>query len=255
MINKSSSIPLYVQVKSILKKEIIGGLYEPGDKLPTEKELTSRFDISRMTLRQATNALVDEGYLKRLKGVGTIVQERKLEQSLTTLKSFTEDIIERGMIPSSKVLSFQKQKGTLQSIEKMGIQMKDDMWVTKRIRFADEHPIALETNIVSADLLPDLNETVMNESLHDFIKKNGYTMSRATTSIEASMPSELEKEYLDIQDISPVLTVERVTYLEDGKPIEWSISVNRSDRYRFSAELLAQPRTSATMAMIQREKE
>lgn len=241
MISKTSSIPLYVQVKNILRKEIIDGLFEPGDKLPTEKELTARFDVSRMTLRQATNSLVEEGYLKRLKGVGTIVQERKLEQSLTTLKSFTEDIMERGMNPSSKVLSFQKQKGTLESIEKLGIQMKDDMWVTKRIRFADEHPIALETNFLSAALLPDLSESDMNESLHDFIKKSGYKMSRATTSIEASMPSDLEKKHLDIQNTSPVLTVERVTYLEDGTPIEWSVSVNRSDRYRFYAELLAYP--------------
>ncbi|WP_280769604.1 GntR family transcriptional regulator [Salipaludibacillus daqingensis] len=246
MVNKSSSIPLYVQVKDILEKEIQSGSYEPGDKLPTEKELTKRFDISRMTLRQATNALVEEGFLKRLKGVGTIVQERKLEQSLTTLKSFTEDIMERGMKPSSKVLSFQKQKGTFESIEKMGIQLKDDMWVTKRIRYADENPIAVETNIIPVHLLPELTEQDMERSLHECIKNSGYTMGKASTSIEASMPSESERKHLDIQEISPVLIVERVTYLDDGRPIEWSISVNRSDRYRFSAELLAQPRSHSS---------
>ncbi|WP_026690794.1 GntR family transcriptional regulator [Alteribacter aurantiacus] len=237
MVNKSSSIPLYVQVKSILKDEISHGHYHPGDKLPTEKELTSRFDISRMTLRQAMNALVEEGLLLRLKGIGTIVQERKLEQTLTTLKSFTEDIIERGMTPSTKVISFQREKGNLAAVEKLGLTLTDELWVTKRIRYADKEPFSIEKNIVSAQKLPNLTKEIMNHSLHNHIKEEGYKMARAKTTIEAAIPSEKEKELLHIKDNSPILIVERITYLSNGEVIEWSVSKNRSDRYKFTAEL------------------
>ncbi|MCL7746856.1 GntR family transcriptional regulator [Halalkalibacter alkaliphilus] len=237
MLNKSSVIPLYVQIKEILEKEIVEGILKPGDALPTEKELTVRFSVSRMTLRQALNALIEDGYLVRLKGIGTIVQERKLNQTLTTLRSFTEDIKSRGMTPSTKILSFKKQKGTKDAVEKLGIKLKDDVLVTKRIRFADKHPISLETNYVPQTLLPTLTETVMESSLHQFIKESGLRLVKAKTKIEAAMPSIEEQQHLNITDKDPVLVVERITFLDDGTPIEWSVSVNRADRYTFTAEL------------------
>ncbi|TMW72735.1 GntR family transcriptional regulator [Alteribacter natronophilus] len=241
MVDKTSSIPLYVQVKNILLDDINNGVYHPGDKLPTEKELTSRFNISRMTLRQAMNALIEEGRLMRLKGIGTMVQDKKLEQPLTTLKSFTDDIRERGLKPSTRVLSFTKQKGSIEAVRKLGIPKSKDIWVTKRIRYADNAPFSIEKNIVSVHHLPNLTKEIMTNSLHSHIKSEGYQMVKAKTTIEAALPTEDERKLLDITDNSPVLIVERLTYLENGEIIEWSVSKNRSDRYRFTAELIGQP--------------
>ncbi|MFC6600901.1 GntR family transcriptional regulator [Ectobacillus funiculus] len=98
---------MYYQLEEQIKKQIESGELQPGDMLPSEREYAELINVSRMTVRQAMNNLVDGGYLYRQKGRGTFVAEKKVEQELGSLTSFTEDMKARGLVPSSKLLSFE----------------------------------------------------------------------------------------------------------------------------------------------------
>jgi len=107
MINKNSPIPLYYQLEEHIKGLIENGELSPGDALPPEREYAEKYQISRMTVRQAFTQLVNEGYLYRLQGKGTFVAERKIEQPLQGLTSFTEDMKARGFTPGNKLIKFE----------------------------------------------------------------------------------------------------------------------------------------------------
>src|SRR4051812_20574632 len=100
MINKNSPIPIYYQLEEHIKGLIEEGVLKPGDVLPPEREYAEKYQISRMTVRQAFTQLVNEGYLFRLQGKGTFVAERKIEKTLQGIISFTEDMRARGLKPA-----------------------------------------------------------------------------------------------------------------------------------------------------------
>ena len=105
-----------------MKQLIEGGEWKPGDKIPSENELCDKFEVSRMTIRQAINNLVEQGYLYRKRGIGTFVQLPKVEQKLQGMTGFTEDMISRGMNPSSQLLSFRLVPATAKIADRLRIQ-------------------------------------------------------------------------------------------------------------------------------------
>lgn len=106
-IDKQSPIPIYYQIMEQLKSQIKNGELQPDAPLPSEREYSEQFGISRMTVRQALSNLVNEGFLYRQKGRGTFVSRPKMEQTLQGLTSFTEDMKSRGMVPSSKLVDYE----------------------------------------------------------------------------------------------------------------------------------------------------
>src|SRR3954471_13942573 len=106
MINKNSPIPIYYQLEGYIKELIENGELQPGDVLPPEREYAEKYQISRMTVRQAFTQLVNEGYLYRLQGKGTFIAERKIEKPLQGITSFTEDMKARGLTPGSQLINF-----------------------------------------------------------------------------------------------------------------------------------------------------
>ena len=106
VLNKTSHIPIYIQIEEMIKQQIADGKYRQGEMIPSEREFAEMYQVSRMTVRQAITNLVGIGQLYREKGKGTFVATEKLEQSLNSLTSFTEDMLARGLVPSSEVLSF-----------------------------------------------------------------------------------------------------------------------------------------------------
>ena len=104
-IDRSSKLPLYHQLYQILRDEIVRGEWQPGDMIPPESELTERYGISRTTVRQVLDLLVNEGLIYRQQGRGTFVAHPTLEQALVRIVSFTEDMRQRGFKPGTRVLS------------------------------------------------------------------------------------------------------------------------------------------------------
>ncbi|WP_280769233.1 GntR family transcriptional regulator [Salipaludibacillus daqingensis] len=234
MINKDSPIPIYYQLEEKIKGQIEQGELKTGDMLPSEREYADRFEISRMTVRQAISKLVNDGYVYRKKGTGTFVAEKKIEQPLQGLTSFTEDMKTRGMKPSNRLIHFRVVPATSYTASALNIDEGAPVYEIQRIRLADGVPMALETNYLSESLNPRLTEEVVQSSLYDFIEnKLNKKIGEATQIIESSIVTEKEMELLEVKKGSPVLIIERKTYLDDGTPLEVVKSAYRADRYRF----------------------
>jgi GntR family transcriptional regulator, N-acetylglucosamine utilization regulator len=238
MINKNSPIPIYYQIEEYIKELIENSELRPGDSLPPEREYAEKYQISRMTVRQAFTKLVNEGYLYRLQGKGTFVAERKIEQPLQGLTSFTEDMKARGLEPGSQLIHFEIIPATKLIAGQLLIAEYGPVYEIKRIRMADSVPMALETNYISANLVEGLTEQIVNKSLYAHIEGQlDLGIDSASQIIESSIASQSEANYLKISKGAPVMLIQRNTFLKDNTPVEFVKSVYRADRYKFMIQM------------------
>lgn len=234
------TMPLYTQVKQVIREMVEAGQLGPGDRVPGERELAERFGVSRMTARQALNELELEGVVVRAQGKGTFVAPPKIGQALVALTSFTEDMMLRGMVPGARYVKVDVAAATPDIAELLALTLPRQVWRIERLRTADDEPMALEISHVPHRLCPDLDAHLAREgSLYRvFERVYGFSLARATQTIEAALASQEEAKALGIRPRMPVLLCRRLTYRDDGVPIEYVKSVYRADRYRFVAEMV-----------------
>jgi len=238
MIDKNSPVPIYHQLEEYIKQLIENGDLKPGDMIPSEREYADKYKVSRMTIRQAIVNLVNERYLYRVKGKGTFIMEQKLEQSLHGLTSFSEDMKSRGMKASSKLISFEIIPADLKLADQLSIQEHGPVYEIKRIRLAEEVPMALERTYISANKVKGLTEEIVQHSLYEYIEENlKLKIAKGTQVIEAAIVNSEEVEYLQIPKQSPIMLIQRKTSLEDGTVFEVVKSSYRADRYKFMIDL------------------
>jgi len=138
------NIPIYIQIHDKIKEDIEKGVWSIGDRLPSERELALKFDVSRMTLRQAIQTLADEGILERKIGSGTYVARKKVQETMTGTTSFTEITLSQNRVPSSRTVSYFVAKPSSSEMEKLQLGPEDSILRMERIRFADDIPICFE---------------------------------------------------------------------------------------------------------------
>ncbi|UJW58353.1 GntR family transcriptional regulator [Bacillus sp. A116_S68] len=234
MIDKNSPIPIYYQLEEKIKTQIDQGDLQPGDMLPSEREYASQYAISRMTVRQAITKLVNDGYVYRKKGTGTFVSAKKIDQPLQGLTSFTEDMKARGMVATNRLIHFKVISPPLSVMKALNIDSSTPVYEIQRVRLADGLPMALETTYISKHLIPNITEKLLEQSLYDYVENSlGKEIGEGTQIIESSTVNQNEITHLNVKKGSPVLLIERHTYLKDGTPLELVKSSYRADRYRF----------------------
>jgi GntR family transcriptional regulator len=239
VLNKNTPIPLYYQLKQWIIEQIERGDLKPGDVIPSERELSEEFEISRMTVRQALTELVNEGKLVRERGKGTFVAEPKISQDLFRLTSFSEDMKSRGMTPGASVIDVTVNTASSVLQKHLNVDAEDKVLIIKRLRMADDKPMALETAHFPLSKFPGLDEQDFNNmSIYQYIESHYNTaISSASQSIEVGLANETEAKLLDISPNSPILLIERMTYDGHRQPIEYVTSVYRGDRYKLYVEL------------------
>ncbi|TPE68640.1 GntR family transcriptional regulator [Halalkalibacterium halodurans] len=229
--------PLYKQLKQELIQKIERGELKPGDVLPPERELAKIFNMSRMTVRQAISELVNEYVLIRRHGSGTYVAEHKIPQG-KKLKSFSEEMRLRGMLPGSKLC---EKKIVLSPSANMAAELKSEgkLFMLKRLRLADLEPMAIETSLLPINRFPSLeNRNFENESLYEILEEEyNIKMTKAQQKIEVRMPTPQESELLDINYTIPVFHFKQVTFDQNDTIFEVAHSVYRGDRYEIETEI------------------
>ncbi|HCR44056.1 MAG TPA: phosphonate metabolism transcriptional regulator PhnF [Ruminococcaceae bacterium] len=238
-INKDSIIPIYYQLTQYIKQQIAGNVWRTGDKIPSEREFCSQFQISRMTVRGAIESLKNEGLIYSKKGLGNFVCTPKLDQKLNKLTSFTDDMFARGLKPGSKTLLLKLTPAPLDIAEILHINAGDQVINLKRLRLANDEPMALEDTYINESLVPNLLQKYESgDSLYTTIKeKCGVELSDATESIEVGLCSKKFAKLLEVAPGAPVFSIHRVTLTKKRQPIETVISIYRGDRYSFSMQL------------------
>lgn len=240
MLNADSSKPLYEQMKEYILQKIHSGEFAPYTRIPSERSLSEQFGISRLTVSKAIKELVLSGKLYTQIGKGTFVSDAPINQTLGSLTSFTEEMAIRGQRPSSRVL----HAGVIEANEIVGrllnVPMGTALVVLKRVRLANQQPIALETSSIVRSHCADILEkhNFARESLYQVLRETYHlNLTHAEQVFEARQATDNEARILRLEAHSPILAITRVTYLDDNRPIEFVESAYRGDRYKFRAML------------------
>jgi GntR family transcriptional regulator len=209
-----------------------------GDAIPSERLLSVRMGVSRLTLRAALDDLVREGYLIRRRGSGTFVSEPKIAQELT-LTSFTEDMQRRGMRPESRTLELTVVPAGARLGRFLHVSPSEPIVVAKRLRLADRETMAIETLHVREALVPGLTSKDLEEqSFYELLgKQYGIVVVGGTQTIEPTVTNEEESEALGVPLHSPAFLFERFSRSDADGIVEYVHSIYRGDRYRLVTEL------------------
>lgn len=239
MLDQRSHLPLHQQLKAAIEDRILSGEWLPGTQVPSERELCEQYKISRITVRQALTTLVMEGHLIRTQGRGTFVASPRIEQQLTQLTGFTQDMQARGKRPSAQVLEAASIPALPNVARALKIKAGETVIMLKRLRLADGEPVAIETAYLIESRCPGLLKENLNaRSLYDILTKKYHLKPvRARQQMEAIACPTAEAKLLGTRRGAPVLHIHRTTCDRDGRPFELVESFYRGDRYTFHAEL------------------
>jgi GntR family transcriptional regulator len=243
IVDRQSPLPLYYQLKEALLERIEGGEFVPGSLIPSEKQLEEQYEISRTTVRQALNELVNSGYLYRLQGVGTFVARPKIKHNVQDLLSFTDEMQLRGLKPGSMLLSYGRILPSKVVAARLSLLEGQEVYRIVRLRLADGEPIGMHQSYLPAHKAPNLTSRKLEDyqSLYQLLlEEYGIDIAEADETLEAVSANEEESRLLEVAEGSPLLLVERVAYSNQAEPIEYVKMVYRADRYKYYAHLSRQ---------------
>jgi GntR family transcriptional regulator len=238
-------MPLYLRLQYIIRDAISGGSLHEFDLLPGERDMAERLGISRVTVRKALADLVTEGVLVQRRGSGTFVasQRSRIEQPLSRLTSFTQDMQLRGLQAESQWLERSIGLPTPQEAMVLGLSPGAEVCRLHRLRRADGVPMAIELAVVPRHFLPD--PMSVGASLYTALDDLGARPIRALQRLHAISLPEYEAGLLQMPVGSATLFIERISYLPDGRTVEFTQSHYRGDTYDFVAELYVSPASSS----------
>jgi GntR family transcriptional regulator len=225
-----------------------------GHAIPSERQLSQDFGVSRLTVRAAIDELAREGYLVRRRGSGTFVSEPKIAQELT-MSSFSEEMRKRGMRPGSKTLSLEVKHAGAYLGRCLHVSPSERIVVATRLRLADDETMAIETLHVPEPLVPGLTRQDFDEtSFYDLLTdRYGIEIVGGIQTIEPTVTNEEESEILGVPLHSPAFQFERTTRSESGTIVEFVRSIYRGDRYRLVTELSRRERSTAAPVFLPRK--
>ncbi|MGQ9501888.1 MAG: GntR family transcriptional regulator [Anaerolineae bacterium] len=238
-IDRNSKLPLYHQLYEILRDHILSGAWQPGESIPPESELVKQYHVSRTTVRQVLDLLVKEGLIFRQRGRGSFVAHPTVEQGLTRIISFTEDMRRRGLQPGTQVLSVELVGAPPEIAAYLRISPGEELALLKRLRLADGEPMSIEESHLVHRYCPGvLRYDYASQPLRETLEcEYGIRLVRARQTIRAIAAPSTIAHLLKVPARAPLLYVERVSYTHGDVPVEYLRYYHRGDRYVLYAEL------------------
>jgi GntR family transcriptional regulator len=238
-INRTSRLPLYQQIYEILRGQLTHGKWAPGENFPTELDLINEFQVSRVTIRQVMDRLASEGFIYRQRGRGTFVAEPTLEEGLTRIISFTEDMRRRGLAARTKVLASKIQKATDDVALALRMKAGEEVAYLKRLRSANNEPMCIEESHLNYKLCPGILEYDFSvQPLREILEsKYRIRITRALQKIHAVVSDNEMSRMLKTPNPSALLFIERTSFNEYDTPVEFLRLYFRGDRYSLYNEL------------------
>lgn len=239
VIDREARLPLYQQLYEILHKKVLLKDWKPGDRLPTENELVQEYGVSRITVRTVLDMLVREGLIYRQAGRGTFVAHMTLEQGLSQIISFTEDMQRRGFAVSTQVLFSGLVPATARIAERLSIKPGEELAHLQRLRLADGEPMCIEHSYFVHRYCPGILEHDFSKtSLREIkVRKYGIRWTHARQTIQAINAAQEIAALLGVRRGGALLLFERVSFSQDNVPMEFLHAYYRADRYILYNEL------------------
>jgi GntR family transcriptional regulator len=236
-----TGIPLYIQLAAYLRIQIQTGVLRPGDMMIAENSLCDILKISRTTVRQSMNKLVDEGLLIRYRGKGTFIANSKIKREINHLYNFTEDMKATGAKPGSKVIKaivLDRCPDEIAELLKLPT-VQTPVFYLERLRLANQEPILWERTYIPYYLCNKIETydfsryslyQILNEAYH-------LEMYHAKETLDAVILSDKEASLLECTNNIAGYKISRISYLDSGFIFEYTTSVTRSDKCSFQFDL------------------
>ncbi len=231
-------VPKYFLLKKTLIDKIDNEEFKPNVPIPSERELTELFQVSRITVRRAIEELVNEGYLYRIQGKGTYVKTDEGGSNLFAITSCTEDVIRLGMTPSKKVVVAEMVKANIKKAKALEITTDDNVYMLGRLLYADKEPLNYTLTFLPEKLFPGIDKHSFDrESLYETLQTEyRVKITKARRVMEAILAKDVIAEYLELNEGAPIMLFRCVTYgIVNGKeiPIENFKCYYRTDKFKF----------------------
>ena len=247
MKNDAEYAPLYARVEMALAAEISSGSLSPGDRLPTEDQLIERFAVSRSTVRKAVENLVARGLAEIRRGKGTFVTEPKLTQTLTALSGFVEDMTALGRRATARLLDKRPVPATEDVARQLGVARGAMVYRIERVRLADGVAMSFDETYLPLDVGEKVASNDLEaEPIFDLLElRYDLPLIEAEYQLEAVTADERVAQALGVAVGSPIFLIERTSYTEGQRPVDYEKLYYRGDLIRFTTRLSRQPRKRA----------
>ncbi len=226
--------PIYLQLAKKLRHNILNGGLHAGDALPSERDLCEKLGASRVTIRKAIAVLIDEGLLTRRQGSGTFVTPR-IQAPGNFLSSFSEDAQGRGESVESIWIRRDIDVATAEEAELLEIALHAPVARLSRVRMAMGEPLAIEHAVIPAEMIGDISG--LGRSLYQALADSDNRPVSGVQKIRAALANTSEAHHLTIDEGCEILRIERITKRADNRPVEYTRSAYRGDRYEFVSDL------------------
>ncbi|ACQ70813.1 MULTISPECIES: GntR family transcriptional regulator [Exiguobacterium] len=231
--------PKYETIADEIRKRIIEHVYPLEHALPDEIHLAQEFEVSRMTMKRALEILVMEGLIYRKRGKGTFILQSSFQKDRINVisketRGLTQVIGDRSL--RSEVLNFEVKFPSQEVANHLMIELTEPVYEIRRVRYVDEEPYVIELTYMVANLITGITREILEKSVYAYIQEElGYTITSSHKVIRADKPDEYDQAYLKNDVTEPIIEVEQVVYLSNGKPFEYSFARHRYDKFVFSS--------------------
>ncbi|MFF4018566.1 GntR family transcriptional regulator [Streptomyces sp. NPDC001843] len=239
-LDRSSPVPLYHQLAQQLEAAIGHGALAPGKLLGNEIDLSVRLGLSRPTVRQAIQSLVDKGLLVRRRGVGTQVVHSQVRRPLE-LSSLYDDLESAGQRPTTRVLRNERVPASADVAAALGMAQGEEVTVLERLRYTHGRPVASLCNYLPAALIELDDARLESTGLYRMMRSAGITLHGARQTVGARGATAEEAAGLQEKEGAALLTMRRTAYDDAGRPVEYGTHIYRASRYTFDFQLLVRP--------------
>ncbi len=234
-----SPVPLYSQLRELLRQRILDGVYKSHQQMPSELELVARFAVSRITVRQALNDLQREGLIFRIHGKGTFVSKPKAVQSLTRLQGLGEALSTAGFEIRSRVLGHRVVRAEAQVAAKLGVAERDEVMQIRRVRCVDHDPMSLDVTYLPVEIGRRVVKADLRQRDIFAILENdlGIALGNAELQIAAIVADAALAESLHLDCGAAVLRIQRLTFTAAGAPLDFEYLYHRGDSFQYRLDL------------------
>jgi GntR family transcriptional regulator len=236
-------IPLYNQLKVLLRAQILDGTYPPESRMPSESELGDQFHVSRITVRQALGDLQKEGLIFKIHGKGTYVAKPKAFQNVSKLQGLAESLSQLGYEVINQLISVKFIKADARIAERLQLNEGNKIAEIKRVRLINRAPVSLEISYLPQDIGEKLQKADLITRDIFLILENDLQLSlgHADLAIDAVLADNELTKALNVEEGSPIMRIERLTHTTDGKPIDFEYLYYRGDAFQYRFRIDRQP--------------
>jgi GntR family transcriptional regulator len=235
----TKTAPLYIQIAEEILDRIESGELSPGDRLPSERQLSRVLGVNRMTLRRGLEVLESQGLILRRRGDGTYVAEPKIEWQVGRLIPFAPGMRGRDFVSGGKVISLEERPVEVAVANELGLPVSAPVFYLHRLRLINREPAISEELTIPAQRFPGFEQLdLSSRSVYDVFKAEyGIAVVRARQSLEPVVATEHEADLLAVPPGFPLMLERRLGFDQDNLPVEFGKNLYRGDRFRFVTEI------------------